>query len=278
MAKVNMAFMVVPFLVSQAAYAQSMIESTAVQGAAAGLGAGLAASRDHGKVVRNTYESAVLAQQAVAAQTKAVQQYMKIGMQYETKKDWDNAEKSFKYALHVVAQRDGPGSIKSVPVLQHLVTVTQAQGNLQDAINFQKTVVGFTKAAKIPDQHAVYNEQVNLGNLFIQKEDYTNAEPVFREVLAAPAPALPQTQRIVTLDSYGKVLRKLRKNSEAEQVEAELEKQLQAQHPVQAELPKDNSPAPVKSEQKPPEASINLTPPTGEQAPTPNIGQTAERH
>lgn len=205
-----------------AARAQGTMEFGAVHAGAIGLGAGLAASREHGQVVRRSYEAMLQAQQTAAAQTKAINQYMTLGCQHESKKQWAEAEKSFNYVLKVVALRDGPGSIKSVPALQHLVTVTKQQGKLTEAIDFQKTVVAFTKSVKVPDQQSVLNSQINLSSLFIQNNDYTNAEPILRETISTNAAyeSMPPEKRRHTLAMYAKVLRQLHKDSEADAIEA----------------------------------------------------------
>jgi hypothetical protein len=198
------------------------MEFGAVHAGAIGLGAGLAASREHGQVVRRSYEAMVQAQQATIAQTKAIEHYMSVGCQLESKKQWSDAEKSFTYVLKVVALRDGPGSIKSVPALQHLVNVSKEQGKLTEAIDFQKTVVAFTKSAKVPNQQAVFNSQIDLSKLFIQHDDYTNAEPILRETVATSTvyAAMPPEKRQHALTLYAKVLRKLHKDSEADAIEA----------------------------------------------------------
>ena len=134
-------FLMLPILLPMPTLAQGTMEFGAIHAGAIGLGAGLAASRSHGQVIRRSYEAMVQAEQATLAQTKAIEQYMKIGSQLESKKRWSDAEKSFTYVLKVVALRDGPGSIKSVPALQHLVSVSKQQGKLGEAIDFQKTVV-----------------------------------------------------------------------------------------------------------------------------------------
>lgn len=206
-----------------AARAQGTMEFGAVHAGAIGLGAGLAASREHGQVVRRSYEAMVQAQQATIAQSKAIEHYMSVGCQLESKKQWSDAEKSFTYVLKVVALRDGPGSIKSVPALQHLVNVSKEQGKLTEAIDFQKTVVAFTKSAKAPNQQAVLNSQIDLTKLFIQHDDYANAEPILRETVTTnntAYQAMPPEKRQNTLSLYAKVLRKLHKDSEADAIEA----------------------------------------------------------
>ncbi len=66
---------------------QGMLEFGGKQASMAGMGAGLAASLNHGKVIRNSYQAAANAQQAVAIQTKAIEQYMKVGCEQETKRN-----------------------------------------------------------------------------------------------------------------------------------------------------------------------------------------------
>ena len=86
------------------------METGGVHAATAGLGAGLAAGASHGRVLTRSYQAMLQAQQVALIQTKAIHQYMALGAQYEAKREWENAEKSFKYVLQVTALRDGPGS------------------------------------------------------------------------------------------------------------------------------------------------------------------------
>lgn len=201
-----------------------MFESHGVHAAAAGLGAGLAASANHGRVVRRSYETMLEAERATLAQTKAIEQYMKVGAKFETEKQWDNAEKSYKYVLQVVARRDGPGSDKGLPALQHLVTVSREQNKIDQAIDYQETALAFMKAAKIQNQPAVLSAQSSLSNLFLMKEDYRNAEPVLRNQVALykANPTLPQNDRRSILQSYVKTLRMMHKDNEADLIEQEL--------------------------------------------------------
>jgi len=173
----------IPMLVATPGFAQGMIDAGGAQSAAIGLGAGLSASAGHGRVVTRSYQSALEAQQAVMAQTKAIEQYMKLGCQFESKKQWDNAEKSYQYVLKVVALRDGPGSSKAVPALQHLVTVNEQLNNLKEAIGFQERVVAFAKRASVPDCEATLTAQLRLSDLLVQKADFEKAAPVLAESL-----------------------------------------------------------------------------------------------
>lgn len=212
-----------PFLAVQNAWGQAIGEFGGVNAGVAGMGAGLAASMGHGELVRKTYESAAQAQQALAAQNKAVEQYYKLGNQFELKKQWDCAEKAFTYVLQVIARRDGPGSPKSVPALKHLASISQSQNRLDQAISYQKTILAFTRAAKVPDKPALVQESVALSNLFIKKADYPSAEPLLRDSVALGKETMPPADYQRTLRVYGKVLRQLNKPQEAQQVEAELQ-------------------------------------------------------
>jgi hypothetical protein len=178
------------------------------------------------------------AQQAAIAQTKAIEQYMSMGCKFEATKQWENAEKSFKYVLQVVARRDGPGSTNSIPALHHLVTVTEAQNKIDEAITFQKTVLAFAKAAKVPDYGGVVSEQVNLSNLFMRKEDYASATPVLNEAIASydACPQLSNEQRCALLAAYTKLLSKTRKPTHSD-----TSRPSDADHPK----PTDDSVAPV---------------------------------
>lgn len=207
------------------AFSQGLFEGSSMDAMSAGLGAGLAASIGRGALVGRTYNSAVDAQmsaaQALQVRTKAIDQYMKLGAQYEARKQWQNAEKSFRYVLQVSTLRDGIGSPKMVPTLQHLVTVSSAQGNLYDAIGFQQRLVNFAKNAKVADPATVINAQMSLTDLYLKKQDYQSAEPVIRESFekAQSAPGIAKEKRKVIARTYGQVLRKLNKESEAKQIE-----------------------------------------------------------
>jgi tetratricopeptide (TPR) repeat protein len=205
--------------------AQAIFESGGVHASAAGLGAGMAASANHGKVVARSYDSIVQSQQAILAQTRAIEQYMRLGAEYETKKQWQNAEKSFRYVLQVSALRDGPGSEKTLPALKHLVTVCKAQNNHDDAVGFQKRVVGLTEAGKSPA--AAFNAKIDLSNLFIEKEEYSEAEPVLAQSVeeSTDQKVVPAAKRISALRSYATVLRKLKRDDKAQAIEESLAKE-----------------------------------------------------
>jgi tetratricopeptide (TPR) repeat protein len=216
----------VPLFLPTPAISQAIFESGSIDSMSVGLGAGLAASLGGGKVVGRTYQSAVDAQmsaaQALSLQTKAIEQYMALGCQYQTKKQWQNAEKSFRYVLQVSALRDGPGSPKMVPTLQHLVGVSTAQGNLYDAIGFQTRVLGFAKNAKISDPASVLNAEIALSNLYLQQQDYHSAEPLIKESYEKSQSAeFPLEKRKVIVRTYAEVLRKLKKDEEALKLEAD---------------------------------------------------------
>jgi hypothetical protein len=214
------------------AAAQGMFESGGVNASAAGLGAGMAASVNHGKVVSKSYESVVQSQQAILAQTRAIEQYMRLGAEYETKKQWQNAEKSFRYVLQVSALRDGPGSEKTVPALKHLVNVCKAQHNLDDAVGFQKRVVGLVEAGQSPA--ATFNARIDLSNLFIEKEEYSEAEPVLAHSIeqSVDPKTVSTEKRILALQTYARVLKKLKKDSKAQVVEELIAKE--QGHPADA--------------------------------------------
>jgi hypothetical protein len=204
------------------AFAQAIFESGATNAMAAGLGAGAAASAGRGKFLQRAYNSAAEAQRAALAQTQAISAYMKQGCDFEAKKQWDNAERCFKYCLQVSSLRDGPGSAKMIPTLEHLVTVKAAQRELNDAIGFQQRLVSFAKLDKVPDPARIIGTQVELSSLLMQKNDFENAEQPLREsyTLARTTAGIPASKRRVLCDTYAKVLHYLRKEEEASSVEA----------------------------------------------------------
>ena len=239
-------------LFASPAWSQSIMEAGGLHAGVAGLGAGFAASQNHGVAIRSTYEVAAQTQQAILAQNKAIEQYLTMGTKYEAKKEWAAAEKCYAFVLQVVNRRDGPGSANGLPALKHLVSVNVAQNKIGEAINFQKTVVAFTERAKKVNSQAVVQSKLDLSNLFIRQNDYTNAEPYLQQsvVMVEKDTAIPKAQRKVTLKTYSTVLRKLKKTSEADAVEATLAAQEQAE---------ETEKAPEKDTQKPLEKPLEKT-------------------
>ncbi len=206
------------------ANAQGLSEFGAVQAGAAGMGAGLAASQNHGALLRNTYETAIQAQSALAVQNRAIQQYLTYGQAYEAKKQWAYAEQAFTYVLQVICKRDGPGSPAAVPALKHLVAVSKGQNKLDSAINYQKTVVAFTHSAPKLDVASLLKEERSLTDMYLQKNDFANAEPVLQDAVKVQEkmPKLTPEQRTATLKVYGRVLRELNKIEEADAVDVQV--------------------------------------------------------
>ena len=209
------------------AQSQGIMEGTFVRGLGAGMGAGTAASIGHGKVVRRTAESMIQAQQAIVAQTKAIEQSVATGIQMQAKKQWASAEQYFQDALRMIAKRDGPGSPKSAPVLSRLANVAKNQHKLDDAIGYQKTVVAFANNARAQNPTAAVQAQVDLSNLFIDKGDLAKAEGVLKQSADTVRRdrSIPPKTYSTTLRVYGEVLRKLNKTAEADVVDAELASQ-----------------------------------------------------
>ncbi len=105
--------------------------------------------------------------------------------------------------------------------------MTQAQNKIEDAIGYQKTAIAFEKSGPTINASAVVKAQNNLTNLMLIKGDYASAEPVIRDSVAVcntHKSSLSQGQRRHTMVVYSRILRKLKKNSEAEVVESEAEK------------------------------------------------------
>lgn len=248
-------------LLAAPALAQSIMEAGGLHAGVAGLGAGLAASQNHGKAVRSTYEVAAQTQQAILAQNKAIEQYLNLGTKYEAKKEWASAEKCYAYVLQVVNRRDGPGSANGLPALKHLVSVNVAQNKIPEAIGFQRTVVAFTEHAKKLDPQALVQTKLDLSRLFIKQNDYSSAEPYLQQSVAITQKetAIPRAQRKITLKTYSTVLRKLKKTTEAEAIEAALAEQALEDEAVASkkDQAKDGShtEADAKVEQKPEETT-----------------------
>lgn len=275
-------------LMAAPAGAQSIMEAGGLHAGVAGLGAGLAASQNHGKAIRSTYEVAAQTQQAVLAQNEAIKQYLNLGTKYEAKKDWAAAEKCYAYVLQVVNRRDGPGSANGLPALKHLVSVNVAQNKIPEAIGFQKTVVAFTERAKQADPRQVLQSKLDLSRLFIKQNDYSNAEPYLQQSVAITQndTTIPVAQRKTTLKTYSTVLRKLKKTTEAEAIESKLAEQELSEGALASHKPeakpetketKDESKAEVKAEQKPEEkASQSEEKPADKSAPAVETKASAE--
>jgi hypothetical protein len=263
------------------AHAQGIGEFSGVHAGAAGLGAGLAASQNHGALVRNGYEAAGQLQQAVYYQNRAIQQYLAVGQTYEAKKQWKFAEQAFTYVLQVIAKRDGPGSPAAVPALKHLVAVSKGQNKPDQAIGYQKTIVAFAHAAPKRDTDNLLKEEQALSDMYIQKGDFTNAEPVLQDAvkIQETAPKMTPERRSATLKVYGRVLRELKKLDEADAVDAlvlnlrqpvpgtpaSLEAVVKAGQPDRAAV--ETAPAAATAVTKPAGTAVNSTPTDLEPAP-----------
>jgi tetratricopeptide (TPR) repeat protein len=193
-----------------------------VRGLSAGLGAGLAGSMNHGAVVRNSYEAIMHAQQVAAAETKAINDYLALGNKFEKAKEWFYAEQSFAYVLKLIAHQDGPGSKRSVAVLEHLSQACKKQGKLDQAIGYQKTLVALKDKAKDPDPDGAFKATHELSQLYLEKKDLANAQRNLQQEtsLFNKYPQLPRAQFATTLAVYGKVLREMHQDAEAARVEA----------------------------------------------------------
>lgn len=211
--------------------AQSIMEFGDLRAGAAGTGAGagMSAGLGHKNALNKSFQkvtkSMTAAQKAAFdQQSQAINQYWASGCQYEVAKQWSNAEKTFAYVLTVITMRDGAKSASRVPVLQKLVTATKAQKKLDQAIAYQKSIADFHKTTSRPDERAIVKAEQELSGLYLDKHDYASAEPVLKDSVALyqKYPTLPKQQRIVTLRTYSTVLRKLKKNDEADKIDKSL--------------------------------------------------------
>ncbi len=204
-----------------------------------GVGAGAAAMTQQ-RPQRTNYVNPAQAQQYFAMQNRAVEQYSKLGNQYELKKQWENAERTFAYVLQIINMRDGIDSQKSITPLKHLVTASDAQHKVKQAIYYQTNVLKVTKAAKTPARAAVVQESVSLSNLLIKDKDYPAAENLLKQsvALAKQAPALAK-ERTISLVVLGKVYKAQNKTQEALAVESELIQN--AQNDTTASTPANSS-------------------------------------
>jgi len=208
------------------ANAQGLGEFGGLNAGLFGVGAG-AAAMTQSKPQRNNYANPAQAQQYFIMQNRAIEQYSKLGNQYELKKQWENAERTFAYVLQIINMRDGLDSQKSIAPLKHLVTASDAQHKVKQAIYYQTNVLKVTKAAKVPARAAVVQESLSLSNLLIKDKDYPKAESVLRQsiALAKQEPVMAK-ERTTTLVVLGKVYKAQNKTQEAAEVESELAQDL----------------------------------------------------
>jgi hypothetical protein len=199
-----------------------------VNGSGAGSGAGSkmkggTGSRSAPAAMTRTYHAEenpdLTPEKALQQQNGAIQQYSKIGYQLESKKQWNKAEIAFQYVLKVSAIRDGVGSPKMVPILQHLAVVTSEQGRMQEAVGFQERVFGFAKNQTDPLQ--IINAGVALTKLYLRQPDIDKAESTAEEIynLSKDTASLPGTKKQEIAHFYGTVLRKIHKYGQAELVD-----------------------------------------------------------
>ncbi len=213
-------------LAHPAASAQGLGEFGGLNAGLFGVGAG-AAAMTQSKPQRNNYANPAQAQQYFIMQNRAIEQYSKLGNQYELKKQWENAERTFAYVLQIINMRDGVDSQKSIAPLKHLVTASDAQHKVKQAIYYQTNVLKVTKAAKVPARAAVVQESLSLSNLLIKDKDYPTAESILRQsiALAKQEPVMAK-ERTTTLVVLGKVYKAQNKTQEAAEVDSELAQNL----------------------------------------------------
>jgi tetratricopeptide (TPR) repeat protein len=142
-----------------------------------------------------------------------------MGYQFEAKKQWENAEKSLEYVLKVSALRDGVGSQKMVPILQHLAIVTSQQEHLAEAIGFQERVLAFAKNQS--DPIPIINASVALANLYLRQQNFDKAESTIKEAysLSQETKSLPEARKLAVAHVLGTVLRKQHRDAEAMKID-----------------------------------------------------------
>jgi hypothetical protein len=192
-------------------------------GAQSGTGRKSAPGRSSpGAETRNYYSEVnpdLTPEKALQQQNGAIQQYSKMGYQLEAKHQWDKAEKVFEYVLKVSAIRDGVGSPKMVPVLQHLAVVTSEQGRTQEAIGYQERVLGFAKNQ--PDQTQIINAGVGLAKLYLLLPDLDKAEATAQKAykLSQDTVSIAPSKKQEIAHFYGTLLRKINKEGQAELID-----------------------------------------------------------
>jgi tetratricopeptide (TPR) repeat protein len=200
-----------------------VLSMSPLAGASAGTGRKSDHARSAPEAVTRTYHAEenpdLTPEKALQQQNGAIQQYSKMGYQLEAKRQWEKAELAFQYVLKVSAIRDGVGSPKMVPILQHLAVVMSEQGRMREAIGFQERVFGFAKNKT--DQLQIINAGTALTNLYLRLPDIDKAESTAQEVyrLSQDTVSLPGTKKQEVAHFYGTVLRKIHKDGQAELVD-----------------------------------------------------------
>ncbi len=205
----------------QPAFGQGSIEMSGAGAGAAGLGAGFGAqfSKQGSKTqgAKTGGKNAPPKANAIPTE-KELDQTVASGTKLQSEKKWGDAEECFKSVLRMINLREGPGSAKSVPTLQQLVSVTTEQGKFKDAIGYQKTVVAFSQRSGTSAK-----ERVALGKLFLLDGNLQQAESTMRTALAS-GNELSAEQRLEAMRTQVDVLQKLNRADEAKALEAEIAK------------------------------------------------------
>ncbi len=261
-------------LAHTAASAQGLGEFGGLNAGLFGVGAG-AAAMTQSKPQRNNYANPAQAQQYFIMQNRAIEQYSKLGNQYELKKQWENAERTFAYVLQIINMRDGVDSQKSIAPLKHLVTASDAQHKVKQAIYYQTNVLKVTKAAKVPARAAVVQESLSLSNLLIKDKDYPKAESILRQsiALAKQEPVMTK-ERTTTLVVLGKVYKAQNKTQEAAEVESELAQNLPKSPDIETAPASSTSPGSQSLAPSTSATSDTVLQPTSDSAATSNTTTT----
>jgi hypothetical protein len=176
----------------------------------------------HAKITVRSHDELMAAWRIKVQQTLAIEKYNKFANQLEIQKKWADAESNFRYVLKLVALRDGPGSPKSVPVLEHLVKLNEIQKNTDKAMSYQETALLLIKAQDPPNKQAILDNERSLGELYVQMAEYKDAESVLKDamIICKAEPSVPVQSRSAVYQTYGRVLRQLHKDAEAQAIEA----------------------------------------------------------
>lgn len=91
-----------------------------------------------------------------------------------------------------------------------------------EALYFQETALRLIQAQKPSNKQAILDNQLGLTALYLNRNDYRNAESVLKDAVATckSEPTLFGQERGTVYRAYGKVLRQLHKDAEAQAIEA----------------------------------------------------------
>lgn len=196
--------------------AQGMFENNALRALSAGGGAGTAAA-----VAGKTTQSGKKSSLTPAMSRELIQRNAKSGEQFQKAGKLADAERCYRTALTGLGQSMDFDSEDGMRVLQGLTEVCAGQHKIADAAGFSNTWVGATKKKFGDDDNRTITAKHHAADVLTEKGDHQGAAKHLGEALqsAQKQPNFEPGKMIEMLDSYAIVLRKLGRETEANQVE-----------------------------------------------------------